>query len=198
MKTKKSLHFWVLFSLVFILGSCSKHTVQRVSPEQQIDLSGRWNDTDSKMVAQALTEQMLEKRWIGDFQQAHNGDRPVVIVGLIDNKSHEHISAETFINDIELDLIDAGSVRLVQASDEREELRRERGDQQDFASEATAKKWGRELGADFMLQGTINSIVDSYNKQKVVEYQIDLVLSNLETNELVWRGQKKIKKMITD
>ncbi len=198
MKTKKSFHFWIVLSLALILGACTAKKVQRVSPEEQIDLSGRWNDTDSKMVAKALTEQMLSKRWINDFEQANDGERPVVIVGLINNKSHEHISAETFINDIELDLIDAGTVRIVQASEEREALRRERGDQQDFASDATAKQWGRELGADFMLQGTINSIVDSYKKEKVVEYQVDLSLANLETNELVWRGQKKIKKFITD
>jgi penicillin-binding protein activator len=48
-----------------------------------------------------------------------------------------------------------------------------------------------------MLQGTINSIVDTQGNQKVVEYQIDLMLTNLETNELVWRGQEKIKKMIS-
>ena len=198
MNVKRSFHFPVILALTVLLGACAAKKVQRVDPDQQIDLSGRWNDTDSKMVADALTSQMLSKRWIEDFRQSHNGDRPVMIVGLIRNKSHEHISAETFINDLELAVIDNGSVRIVQASEAREELRRERGEQQDFASEATAKEWGRELGADFMLQGTINSIVDSYKKEKVVEYQVDLSLANLETNELVWRGQKKIKKLITD
>lgn len=188
----------MILILAIVLGSCTTKRVQRVDPGQQIDLSGRWNDTDSKQVAAALTDQMLSKRWINDFEQAHGGERPVMIVGLIQNKSHEHISSETFINDLELAVIDAGTVRIVQASEEREELRRERGDQQDFASDATAKQWGKELGADFMLQGTINSIVDSYKKEKVVEYQVDLSLANLETNELVWRGQKKIKKYITD
>ena len=64
--------------------------------------------------------------------------------------------------------------------------------------EPSTKKWGKELGADFILQGTINSIVDSYKKQKVVTYQIDLQLTNIETNEVVWMGDKKIKKQISD
>jgi PBP1b-binding outer membrane lipoprotein LpoB len=98
--------------------------------------------------------------------------------------------------DIEKAIIRNGSVRLVQAGDKREELRRERADQQDFASKASAKKWGQELGADFILQGTINSIVDSYNNKQVVYYQIDLELTNVETNEIVWIGDKKIKKYI--
>jgi len=86
----------------------------------------------------------------------------------------------------------------VQAGDKREALRNERVDQQTFASSETAKDWGLELGADFILQGTISSIVDTYKKEKVVYYQINLELSNLETNEIVWIGEKKIKKYISN
>jgi penicillin-binding protein activator len=199
MKTTLKITAILVFSTL-LLGSCitKKRAVQRVNPNEQIDLSGRWNDTDSKMAADALIEQVLQERWIPEFLQAHQGNRPVVIVGLVKNKSHEHISAETFIKDIEKAIIRNGSVRLVQAADKREELRGERADQQDFASPETTKKWGLELGADFMLQGTINSIVDSYQKEKVVYYQIDLELSNLQTNEIVWMGDKKIKKYITN
>jgi len=189
--------FLIAGMVVFISGCFSSRKVDRVSPDEQIDLSGRWNDTDSRLTAEALTDQMLNERWLPDFERSHNR-RPVVIVGLIRNKSHEHIDAETFIKDIEKAIIRDGSVRLVQAGEKREELRMERADQQEFASAATAKKWGLELGADFMLQGTINSIVDEYRREKVVAYQIDLELTNLETNEIVWIGDKKIKKYITD
>ncbi len=181
--------------MIALLGACSNRKVQRVSPDQQIDLSGRWNDTDSKQAAETMISQSLSEQWLDNFRQAE-GRKPVVIVGLVLNKSHEHISAETFIKDLERAFINSGMVRLVQAGEMREALRAERADQQDFASPETMKKWGRELGADFMLQGTINSIVDSYKKEKVVYYQINLELSNLETNEIVWIGDKKIKKYI--
>ena len=49
-----------------------------------------------------------------------------------------------------------------------------------------------------MLQGTINSIVDTYKKEKTIYYQINLELSHLETNEIVWIGEKKIKKYINN
>jgi PBP1b-binding outer membrane lipoprotein LpoB len=58
------------------------------------------------------------------------------------------------------------------------------------------KKFGLETGADFMLQGNINSIVDAHKRQKVTYYQIDLELTNIQTNEKVWIGDKKIKKFI--
>lgn len=193
---KKIFFLPAIVILLFLLNNCTTRRVQRISTDQQIDLSGRWNDSDSKLCADELTQQVLGEKWIPMFEQQHAMKKPTVVVGLIKNKSHEHIDAETFIKDIEKAVIKNGSVRLVQAGDKREELRRERADQQDYASKETSKKWGQELGADFILQGTINSIVDAYNKKQVVYYQIDLELTNLESNEIVWIGDKKIKKLI--
>ena len=171
--------------------------VERVDPRTQIDLSGRWNDTDSRLVALEMIDDSLARVWLTDFIEA-NGKKPAVIVGLVKNKSHELISTDVFIKDMERAFINSGKVRVVQAAEAREELRDERGDQQEFASPETMKKWGRELGADFMLQGVINTIVDSYNREKVVFYQVDLELSNIETNEKVWLGTKEIKKVISN
>lgn len=179
---------------IISLGSCAR-SIKRIDPGTQTDLSGRWNDTDSRVTAEAMIEQMFGNAWSVAFEQRHR-KKPVIVVGLINNKSHEHISTETFIKDLEKAIVRNGSIRLVQAGEKREELRRERAGQQEFASPETAKKWGRELGADFMLQGTVNSIVDSYKKDQTVMYQIDLELSNIETTEIVWMGDHKIKKMI--
>jgi len=193
---KKLLMLFTVLATILFVNSCTSRHVQRVNNDQIIDLSGRWNDSDSKMCADDLTQQVLGEKWLPMFEQQHTMNKPAVIVGLVKNKSHEHIESETFIKDIEKAIIKNGSVRLIQAGEKREELRHERADQQDFASKESSKKWGQELGADFILQGTINSIVDSYNKQQVVYYQIDLELTNLETNEIVWIGDKKIKKLI--
>ena len=192
----KSFAKYCLIALLTIItmGGCS-HSVKRIDPNTQTDLSGRWNDTDSRLTANAMIEQMFGNAWATAFEQKHQ-QKPVIVVGLINNKSHEHISTETFIKDLERAIINNGSIRLVQAGEKREELRRERAGQQEFASPETAKKWGRELGADFMLQGTVNSIVDGYKRNQAVYYQVDLELSNIETNEIVWMGDKKIKKMI--
>jgi penicillin-binding protein activator len=187
-----------LLLILMLLPGCTTRKVQRINTDQQVDLSGRWNDTDSKLCADDLTQQVLGEKWIPMFEKDNNMKRPSIVVGLIKNKSHEHIDAETFVKDMERAIIKNGSVKLVQAGDKREELRSERADQQDFASKSSMKKWGQELGADFILQGTINSIVDSYNNQQVVYYQINLELTNLESNEIVWIGDKKIKKFINN
>ncbi|MBD9179294.1 MAG: penicillin-binding protein activator LpoB [Odoribacter splanchnicus] len=184
---------------ISVFSGCADRKVSRVNSNEVIDLSGRWNDTDSRLVSEEMIKDLLGARWLPVYESRHNNARPVVVVGTVTNKSHEHINSETFIKDIEKAIINNGSVRLVQAGEKRQELRTEREEQnQGYVSPETAKKWGLELGADFMLQGTINSIVDTYKKDKVVYYQIDLQLTNLETNEVVWMGDKKIKKQVSD
>ncbi len=197
---KKIITGILLITLTLAFCSCSSsRKVSRVNTNEVIDLSGRWNDTDSQLVSAEMIKDLLGSRWLPIYESQHQNKRPVIVVGTVMNKSHEHINAETFIKDIEKAIIKNGSVRLVQAGEKRQELRTERDEQnQGYTSPETAKKWGLELGADFMLQGTINSIVDSYKKEQVVYYQIDLELTNLETNEIVWMGDKKIKKQVSD
>lgn len=192
------MKLYYLLSVMIIglmLQGCFSHKVERVGLEENIDLSGRWNDSDSRMTADAMVNQILGDDWISNHT-SRTREKPVVIVGLVYNKSHEHIDAETFIKDVERSFVKSGRVRLVQAGEKREELRRERGAQQEFASMETAKKWGRELGADYMLNGDINSIVDTYKKERVNYYQINLELTDLETSEIVWIGEKEIRKYI--
>ncbi|MFC2096557.1 penicillin-binding protein activator LpoB [Bacteroidota bacterium] len=194
---EKLLKVLSLFLVIILTFGCApKRQVQRIETDQTIDLSGRWNDSDSKAVSDEMIKQLLHDKWITEYNSQNPDKRPILIVGLVKNKSHEHIDANTFIKNIEKAIIQDGTARLVQAGDKREALRTERVDQQDYASTETAKNWGLEFGADYMLQGTINSIVDTYKKEKIVYYQINLELSHLETNEIVWIGEKKIKKYI--
>ncbi len=188
----------VFLITILVFGCAPKRQVQRIEPDQTIDLSGRWNDSDSRAVSDELIKQLLNDNWINNYKSQNPNKRPILIVGLVKNKSHEHIDANTFIKNIERAIIQDGSARLVQAGDKREALRAERVEQQDYASSETVKNWGLELGADYMLQGTISSIVDTYKKEKIIYYQINMELSHLETNEIVWIGEKKIKKYVSN
>lgn len=192
----KTRIFIAVAALATISISCdSTKKVTRVDEKEQIDLSGRWNDVDSRLVAQEMVSDGLNRPWLQDFVESH-GKKPAIIVGLVKNRSSEHIATETFINDIEREFINSGKVRLVQGGEFREELRAEKADQQNNASLETVKRFGRELGADFIMQGSVNSITDANTREKVVYYQVDMELTNIETNEKVWVGSKKIKKVV--
>ncbi len=131
-------YLFVVVSLTLLLGACSGMKVSRVAPDTTTDLSGRWNDTDSRLVAQEMVSEALSRPWIDRYVSMH-GKEPTVIVGTVVNRSHEHINVQTFIKDLERELTNSGRVIFVASKTEREEVREERLDQQEFASQETAK-----------------------------------------------------------
>jgi len=178
------------------LAACGSPRVARIDPGTTTDLSGRWNDTDSRLVSEEMISDMLSRPWI-ESHRASEGNRPAVIVGNVRNLSHEHINTQTFVKDMERALINSGRADFVASRAERDPVRDERKDQDTHSRADTRNAMGQELGADYMLSGSINTIVDAEGRRQVVFYQIDLELISMKDNRKVWLGQKKIKKDIT-
>ena len=184
----------VFFFSVIFLGSCSTQ-VSRVDVDEVHDLSGIWNDTDSQLVAKEMINDMMSRNWQNNFYKK-NKRLPTVIIGTINNLSHEHINVNTFVNDIEREVINTEKVEFVASSNQRGEIRDERKDQDIHAREDTRKAMGQEIGADFMLKGSINTIIDADGTTQLRYYQVDLNLISLKDNRIVWIGTKKIKKLV--
>lgn len=187
-------------ALAMLAGPGCARRVVRVAPEQAIDLSGRWNDVDSRLVAEALIQQSFAPvagaNWAIRHTQQSGGTRPSVIVGTVRNRTMEHVPLNTFVRDLERAYVNTGLVNVVSGGAERDEIRDEREDQQLHAAPATAAALRRETGADYMLQGEIQAVEDREGGRSVVFYQVDVTLTDLETNQKVWVGQHEIKKYI--
>lgn len=193
----KDIGFRLLASLLLfsVLTACAT-TVKRIDPSEVIDLSGKWNDTDSRLVSEEMIADALSRPWMKRFLSKNNGNIPTVIVGTVSNRSHEHINIQTFVKDLERALVNSGKIDFVASKFERSELREERHDQASHSSEETAKSEGEEIGADFMLKGSINTIQDKISGKSVMFYQVNLELMAIESHKKVWIGEKKIKKFI--
>ena len=185
----------VVLALVSLVGCAQETRVTRVDSGVVTDLSGRWNDTDSRMVAESMVKEALEYPWLNGFSGSKHR-QPVVVVGTIQNSSHEHINVNTFLTDLERELTNSQKVTFVAGKGDREELRTERKEQAMYAREDTQKAPGKELGADYMMKGSIATILDEAEGTKAVFYQVDLQMVDLENNAKVWYGQKKIKKVV--
>lgn len=180
-------------SLLLAVG-CSKTQVTRVETDTTIDLSGHWNDTDSRMVAETMISDCLGSPWLNRHAMA-KGENPVIIVGAIRNKTTEHIATGIFLKDLERACIVSGMVDVVASSNERDEIRGERLDQRVNAEPNTVKTMGMELGADFMLIGVINTQGDAAGGTEVFYFSTDLELIDIQSNRKVWIGNHKIKKV---
>lgn len=191
----KYLRTLVLIVFVLFISCSSARTVKRISVTETTDLSGRWNDTDARLVAEKMIKDMLSRVWLTNFMKA-KGKNPTVIVGNIRNMSSEHVNMEVFVKDIEREIINSGQVQFVASKEERTGIREEREDQQSYSSLETAKRLGQEIGADYVLIGTFKSIADVIEGKKAILYSVDLELIDVEKNLKVWIGNKKIKKLI--
>lgn len=188
----------LLLGLAMMVFSCATGPkVERMGTDTTVDVSGRWNDSDSRLVADEMIQDCLERPWVDNFRADHGQKMPAVVVGTVKNRSHEHINVQTFTKNLERALINSGRARFVASKGEREEIREERLDMGQHASDDTMKGPGQEYGADFMLIGTINTIRDEVKGTAVMYYQVNLELISLENNVKSWIGEKQIKKLIT-
>lgn len=194
----KVFRLFVLCASALALVACSGgKKVTRIESDSVTDLSGKWNDTDSRLVAEEMIQDCIARPWYDKLLQNKNGELPTVVIGSVRNKSHEHINVETFVKDMQRALINSGKVDFVANAEERGELRAELASQSGNATEETRKEAGQEIGADLMLTGSLNSIVDQEGGEQVVFYQIDLQLVDIQTHKTVWIGDKKIKKYMS-
>lgn len=197
MKKNHSLTGLVVLLALVVLAGCNSVKVERVSPDTVTDLSGYWNDTDVRIVAESLIADCVNAPAITNYIRNNNA-LPVVIVGNFRNDSDEHIDTSILSKKFEVALINSGKVDFVASSSERGEIRQEREEQQAWASEETAKRLANETGADFMLIGSVKTMVDHVNNASTRTYWVYAELIDIESNRKLWLGENsEIKKVIT-
>ena len=194
---KAMMNVLIVTAGLFFLFSCtgSSRRVARIAVDKTTDISGRWNDSDAHMTAEFMVKDMLSRNWLGNFIE-ENDTKPILVVGKIQNRTSEHLDATVFVREIEKELINSGEVRFVASGKERKSVRKERMEQQSYASVESAKELANEQAADFMLTGVIVSVEDTFDGEKTVLYKVSLELVDLENNIKVWIGNKDIKKRI--
>jgi uncharacterized protein (TIGR02722 family) len=190
----------ILGVTLLFLSSCasSGRSVKRIDAFTQTDLSGYWNDTDVKMVCKALIDDCLNSPRVDQAIRAMGRKTPIVLVGRFRNESSEHIDTGIITTTMETAIFNSGKMDFVAGGSTRDALRSERQDQLSNASEATAASLGNETGADFMMFGSIKTIVDRVGNRTVRTYFVSAEMTNVETNQRMWMATNSdIKKLIT-
>lgn len=192
----KNLFLIFTAAAVISLASCgSTSRVTRYEDGSDVkDISGYWNENDIRLVCEELISTCASSPRVAGFK-AESGRAPVAIVGKISNKSSEHIDTAMVAKRFQTAIINSGVMEFVADSEQRLELRTEKAEQAENAY-GTAKSIGNELAADFMLQGTVFSHVDAEGREAVRTYQVDAQLIDIESNKILWQGEKTISKHI--
>jgi len=191
--------FAFLFAAVFsglVMISCGSTKVSRVDSDEVIDLDGYWNESDVRIVCDSLIEKCINSPRIAKFE-GQQGHAPVVIIDSIRNQSSEHIDTSIVEKKFQTAIINSGVMEFVSSSTERQALREEKADQADHSTYDTAKEMDQETGADFMLKGSVKTIVQSADDKTVRTYYVYAELHDIKTNKIVWMAENdSIKKVI--
>jgi len=184
-----------------LMSGCSPtREVNRVDPKASIDVDYRFNDVDARQVYQGMVNEALARPWIDGFVRENNGRRPVVIVGPVKNDTQDYIDTKMFTIQIERELINSGKVRFVAMNDQRDPVRAERAQGQEWSRPETRKQMRNELGADFIVLGRVADdkprTLDG--RGGVAFYQVSLEIIDLESNEKVFIGVQEVKKIWRD
>jgi uncharacterized protein (TIGR02722 family) len=183
---------------VFAAGSAgcnSSNRVQRADPREIVDYQPRFDEDDAREVSEHMIADALSQPWLDEWEAAHDA-RPVVIVGDVANDTSDYIETRLMTKALERELLRSGRVDIVAAADERDQLRAERRQGQDWSRPETVKRMAYELGADMMLIGWIgeNVEVSRDRKRRIQYYQISLELVEVESNRKAWIGTHEIEK----
>jgi penicillin-binding protein activator len=176
--------------------SGSATNVRRAHPDEQIDLSGNWNDTDANHVAAVMIQDCLSRPWATQFQAKH-GRPPVIRMYPIRNRTADHMNTRFFTKQVEQELLNSGIVQVVADLTEAQDTRYERSDQAHHASAETMKQGRNETGSDYILNGWVVDENDAVPGREVRAYVATMELIHSETNVKVWMKVHRIKKDIT-
>lgn len=159
------------------------------NPEDENLLSDEFSETDMQKMAKTLVDSMVKTPSITKASKP-----PVVMVTRLENETQEHINTTSIMDMIKVELGRSGAVQFVD-KEAREDVSKEYEYQESgMMDPASIKKKGQQIGADYILNGRLTSIVQQVGKDKTVYYKVTLNLTNLSTNLSVWSDHEQLRK----
>ncbi|GLR74246.1 MULTISPECIES: penicillin-binding protein activator LpoB [Aliivibrio] len=180
-----------LLSLAVLLGGCS-NKVSYGDAQAVETTTVDFGSTDLQKIAGEMTESMLSS---GAVAQITQGNRPIVFVESIKNKTSEHIDTESVTDSISTKLLNSGKFRFVdmdRVEAVRSQLNFQNNDE--LVNQNTAIQFGKMVGAQYMLYGNLSSIVKNAGSDKDVYYKMTMRLMDLETGLIEWADETEIRK----
>src|SRR5690606_6647691 len=120
---------------------------------------------------------------------------PIIMVTNLQNKTSEIIDTQSIMDMVRVELMNRGKVSFID-KEAREDIADEYNYQDSgMVSKETKKGPGKQISADYILNGRLDSIVQEVGKQKTVYYKLTLNLTDLDTSVIVWSNHKQMRKL---
>lgn len=184
----------VLTSLLLGVAACGPKAFVRGDYDEDLDranlLTDQWSESDMQQAVRDLVESATSHPAISQSRRP-----PVVMVTRLENKTSEHIDTQNITDMMRVELMRNGKVSFVDRA-AREDIAEEYDyHSSGMVSRETARGAGGQIGADFILNGRMDSIVQQAGRDKTVYYKLTMNMTNLQTGIIVWSDHKQIRKI---
>lgn len=192
MKKLSTLGFMV--AALALVASCAPKAFVRGDYDSDVNranlLNDQWSETDMQVVVKDLVEGIVKSPAVAEART-----RPIIMVTRLENKTSEHIDTQSIMDMVRVELQRSGRVLFVD-KEAREDVAEEYDYQgSGMVSDETRKGPGGQIGADYIVNGRLDSIVQQVGRQKSVYYKVTLNLTNLKTNLVEWTDHKQLRKL---
>jgi uncharacterized protein (TIGR02722 family) len=179
-------------ALMVMMAGCSAST-RDLSPDEVIHYDEGYDFSDKKAIVNSLVASLVNNPPL-----VARNDRPVLIVYNVANRTDEHIETSGITDDIRQEILLSGKARFVNEV-QRETIQRESDYQYGGnVSPETRIARARQVGAEYMISGTLRSITKNQPKEmrmtkKTLQYySLVLELTDLQTGLIEWTDNVEI------
>ncbi len=179
--------------LCLFLVNCGPKAFVKGTYDQDVNrenlLNDSWSETDMQKAVADLVNSLMSHPSIATAKRP-----PVVMVTQLQNKTSEHIDTQSIMDMVRVDLMKGGKVAFID-KEARGDISEEYNYQNSgMVAEESKKGPGGQTGADFIINGRLDSIVQEVGKDKTVYYKLVLNMTNLKSGVISWSDQKQIRK----
>ena len=129
--------------------------------DKENNMNDQWSETDMQKSVADLVSSMTSHSSIANARKP-----PIVKVTKLQNKTNEHIDTQNIMDMVRVELSRGGRVAFVD-KEAREDVADEYNYQNSgMVSETTKKGPGGQIGADYIINGRLDSIVQEVGKDK--------------------------------
>ena len=183
----------ILFVALPALNSGCTVTTRDIASDEKVIYDEGYHFSDKKKIVNDLVKSLTTKPPLGFAT-----DRPVVIVYGVANRTSEHISTSAITDDIRQALLATGKVRFINET-QRDNIAKESEYQYGGRVDTSTRvKKARQVGAKYMLTGTLRSMEKEQprqmrlKKRKLNYYSLNLELTDLETSLIEWADSTEV------
>ena len=187
--------FILLLVLSFTAGlvSCGPREFVKGDYDNNVNdpnlLTDKWSESDMQRAVKELVASAVAHPAIASAPRP-----PIVMVTRLQNKTDEHIDTQSITDMFTVELTNSGKVTFVDKA-ARDDISEEYDYQNSgMVSRETQKGKGGQVGADLIMNGRLDSIVQEAGRDKTVYYKLTMNMTNLKTGLIVWTGQKELRK----